>query len=84
MLPASLPIPCLLDPRVERDARCSGHHTMSQLPSGKFLIMAFMAWLLGSVGEPILSTMFLINDLTPRGQFYRELSDNFTREINES
>lgn len=59
MLLASLPVPCLLDPRVDMDARCLGHHTMSQLPSGKFLIMAFIAWLLGSVGEPFPFTMFL-------------------------
>lgn len=60
------------------------HHAMSQPPSGKFLIMVFIVWLLGSVGEPSPSTMFMINDLLPRGQFYRELSANFTREINES
>lgn len=84
MLPTDLPVPWLLDSRVEMGARYSGYSTMPHLPSGKFPIKVFIAWLLGSEGELTLSTIFVINDLPFRAQFYGSCWIIFTKEINES
>ena len=58
---------------------------MPHLSSGEFPIKMFTARLLGSEGEPIPSTIFMINDVPFRDQFYSALLGViFTREINES
>lgn len=48
---------------VEIDARYSDYPTLLHLASGMFPIKVFIAWLLGSEGTPILSAIFVINDL---------------------
>lgn len=48
---------------MEIDARYSDYPTLLHLASGMFPIKVFIAWLLGSEGTPILSAIFVINDL---------------------
>lgn len=77
ILPVGLPVLCLLDSRVEMEPgiqATSQHHTCLL---GEFPTKIFIARLLGSEEEPTPSTVFMINDLPFRDQFYRELLGNF-------
>lgn len=55
---------------------------MPHLPSGKFPIKVFIAWLLGSEGVPTLSAIFMTNDLPFYTNFIGSCWVIFTREIN--
>lgn len=95
MLPAGLPISCLLDSRMEMDGCQVLRPPYNAMPA--FWEISYNGvydkrWgpdsnpglASGFSGRAHLPTIFMISDFPCRGPFYRELLDNFTREINES
>lgn len=95
MLPAGLPVSCLLDSRMEMDGCQVLRPPYNAMPA--FWEVSYNGvydtwWgpdsnsglASGFSGRAHLPTIFMISDFPCRGPFYRELLDNFTREINES